>query len=156
MKKVVISLIIMIIFALAGYAFYQWQSNNASGNIASDGLTNNQNKENNSDDVLVRIENPKINTIITSPLKITGEAFGNWYFEASFPVQLRDETGQLLAQGIAQAKSDWMVADYVPFELTLTFSTPSTKTGLLIFIKDNPSGLPELDQKIELPVKFSQ
>ncbi|MDD2656045.1 MAG: Gmad2 immunoglobulin-like domain-containing protein [Patescibacteria group bacterium] len=101
------------------------------------------------------LDNPRPNQIITSPLTITGKARGTWFFEASFPVVLTDWDGIIIAQGIATAKSDWMTEDFVPFEATLTFQTPTYKNnGSLILKKDNPSGLPEYDEALEIPVLF--
>lgn len=104
---------------------------------------------------LIRISNPRPNQIIKSPITITGEARGNWYFEASFPVVLTNWDGLIIAQGIAQAKSDWMTTDFVPFEATLTFTVDKdvySNRGALILRKDNPSGLPEHDDALEIPV----
>ena len=102
----------------------------------------------------VIIDSPKENSVISSPLKITGKAKGSWFFEASFPVQVLDENGKVLGESYAQAQGDWMTADFVPFESLINFSKPSTDTGLLVFKKDNPSGLPENDSEYLLPVKF--
>ncbi|MEK7614829.1 MAG: Gmad2 immunoglobulin-like domain-containing protein, partial [Patescibacteria group bacterium] len=78
-----------------------------------------------------------------------------WYFEASFPVELQDKNGNVIAQGPAQAQGDWMTDAYVPFEATLTFTKPADgETGTLILRKDNPSGLPEHDDFVKIPVKF--
>jgi hypothetical protein len=49
----------------------------------------------------------------------------------------------------------------VPFEGTITFSDPSwdedfSKSGTLIFMKDNPSGLPEYDDTLEIPILFTK
>jgi len=107
---------------------------------------------------LIRINTPRPNQIIQSPLTITGEARGNWFFEASFPVFLVDWDGLIIAQGLAQAKSDWMTTDFVPFEATLTFTVDKnvySNRGSLILKKDNPSGLPEHDDAIEIPVLFA-
>lgn len=104
---------------------------------------------------LIRISSPRPNQIIKSPLTITGEARGNWFFEASFPVVLTNWDGLIIAQGIAQAKSDWMTTDFVPFEATLTFTVDKnvySNRGSLILRKDNPSGLPEHDDALEIPV----
>lgn len=90
---------------------------------------------------------------VSSPLTITGEARG-WYFEASFPVHLFDGNGNELASAPAQAQGDWMTEDFVPFKVTLTFTTPSTPTGTLVFEKDNPSGLPQNAANISIPVQF--
>ncbi len=92
------------------------------------------------------------NASIESSITITGKARG-WYFEASFPITLYDANGQIIAQVPAQAQSDWMTNDYVPFKATLTFIA-TTPTGTLVFENDNPSGLPENSQKLEVPVTF--
>jgi hypothetical protein len=94
------------------------------------------------------------NTVVKSPLTIKGEARGNWYFEASFPVKLFDANGEQLAINPAEAKGDWMTTNYVPFEVTLTFATPTTNTGTLVLLKDNPSGLPEHADQLSIPVRF--
>lgn len=94
-------------------------------------------------------------TPITSPLTVTGEARGTWYFEASFPVKIYDAEGNLLGVIPAQAQSDWMTENYVLFSAILTFATSTTKTGTLVFEKDNPSGLPEHDNKLVIPVTFA-
>lgn len=104
---------------------------------------------------LIIVKNLQPNDIIASPVKISGEARGYWFFEASFPVKVNDAEGNELGVGIAQAKSDWMTEEFVPFEATVSFSSPQTETGLLVLEKDNPSGLPENDDALVIPVKFS-
>jgi len=101
---------------------------------------------------LIQVSSPKINEIISSPLEITGQARGYWYFEASFPIQLVDENNQVIATAIAQAQSDWMTEDFVPFKATLNFSGTAGKKGVLVLKKDNPSGLSENDNQIRIPV----
>ncbi len=91
---------------------------------------------------------------IQSPLVITGSAKGTWYFEASFPIKLIDQNGKLIATAIAQAQSDWMTTNFVPFKATLTFKKPTTSTGKLIFQKDNPSGLPQNSAQKEIDITF--
>ena len=104
---------------------------------------------------LIRVSNPKPNQEITSPLIITGEARGTWYFEASFPIVLVDWDGLIIAEGHAEAQSEWMTEEFVPFKATVTFKAPTYKNyGTLILQKDNPSGLPEHDDAIEIPVLF--
>ncbi len=90
---------------------------------------------------IIRVNSPKPNQTISSPLQISGEARGTWYFEADFPVRLYDSVGQVLALGVATAQDDWMTNDFVPFELALTFDQPETQEGVLIFEKDNPADL---------------
>jgi spore germination protein GerM len=50
---------------------------------------------------------------------------------------------------------EWMTEEYVPFEATLSFNPPQTETGTLILSKDNPSGLPEHDDELRIPVRFA-
>jgi len=102
----------------------------------------------------IKVASPKPNQTVLSPLTITGQARGSWYFEASFPVQLVDEEGTTLVSAPAQAQSDWMTDDWVPFSVTLTFDQPQTAAGQLILKKDNPSGQAENEARITVPVKF--
>lgn len=95
------------------------------------------------------------NNVIASPLTITGEARGWWYFEASFPIVLTDWDGLIIAEGFATAQDEWMTEDLVPFSATLTFEKPFYgERGTLILKRDNPSGLPEHDASLEIPVRF--
>lgn len=105
-------------------------------------------------DVKVQLDALKSGDKIASPVTITGKARGPWYFEASFPVELRDSNNLLLAQKPAQATSDWMTTNWVPFTVTLSFPTPATATGTLIFRKDNPSGEPINDDQFSIEVQF--
>lgn len=89
---------------------------------------------------------------VTSPLTITGQARGSWYFEATFPVQLLDSKGKVLASVPAQAQDDWMTTNFVPFTVTLSFTNKTPQPGKLVFKKDNPSGLPQNEAQIEIPV----
>lgn len=103
---------------------------------------------------LIRVSAPLANTVVTSPLVVSGEARGVWYFEASFPVRLLDVNGSVLAQVPAQAQGEWMTREFVPFKATLTFSLPTNAIGTLVLQKDNPSGLPEHGDSISIPVRF--
>jgi hypothetical protein len=105
---------------------------------------------------MIRVDSVIANQAVKSPLTITGQALGNWYFEASFPVELIDGNGKSLVITPAQAKGDWMVSGFVPFTVTLSFATPTTATGTLVFRNDNPSGLPENQKEFRIPVRFSK
>lgn len=105
---------------------------------------------------LIVVNSPKPNDEVVSPLEITGEARGNWYFEASFPIRIEDSNGNVLGTAIASAQEDWMTTEFVSFEATLSFEDSSTTAGKIILIKDNPSGLPEYDNQLEIPVTFGE
>ena len=99
---------------------------------------------------------------ITSPVEIKGQARGYWFFEASFPVVLVDWNGKIIAQGVAQAEGDWMTEEMVPFTVSISYKSPYItgdppfmSKGAIILQKDNPSGLPENDDALEIPVTYA-
>lgn len=110
----------------------------------------------------IQLNSPKPQTIVSSPLQISGEAKGTWYFEGSFPVYLVDWDGLIIAEGVATAQSEWMTESLVPFTANLIFISPYSldeqdfmSKGALILRKDNPSGLPENDEVLEIPILFA-
>ncbi len=103
----------------------------------------------------IRIHSPLPGALLQSPFTVRGEARGLWYFEASFPLELLDGNGRRILIIPVQAKGEWMTTEFVPFEATVSFSIPSTATGTLVFHKDNPSGLPENDDSIAFPIRFT-
>lgn len=106
-------------------------------------------------DDLIYIETPKPRDAISSPLTIEGRARGYWFFEASFPIILTDWDGKIIAESYATADGEWMTEDYVDFTATLEFEKPEFgEKGFLILKKDNPSGLPENDNALEIEVYF--
>lgn len=106
---------------------------------------------------LIHLFSPQAGQEVSSPLEITGEARGMWFFEASFPVFLVDWDGRIIAQGIATADGEWMTENFVPFKAKLEFAVDKdiySRNGALILKKDNPSGLPEKDDAVEIPLTF--
>lgn len=104
---------------------------------------------------MIQVDIPVVNATIASPLTVTGRARGGWYFEASFPLELKNAGGTVIATGIAQAQSDWMTDAFVPFTATLTYpAQPAGSTGTLVLKKDNPSGEPANDMSLAIPVLF--
>ena len=109
-------------------------------------------------DDLIRLSSPLKEQIVESPLMIKGEARGTWFFEGSFPIVLTDWDGKIIAETTAKAEGDWMTENYVPFSAELNF-TPDTKVsnrGSLILRKDNPSGLAQNDNALEITVLFAK
>jgi hypothetical protein len=106
-------------------------------------------------DDLIILTSPQDGDIITSPLTITGQARGQWYFEADFPVVLTNWDGLIIAEGYATAQGDWMTEEFVPFSAVIEFDKPEYgERGFLILQKNNPSGLPENDDALEITIFF--
>jgi len=103
---------------------------------------------------LVQLESPAPNSVVRSPLKVTGQAVGFWFFEASFPIRVLDADGNELGSHYVMTADEWMTTSMVPFEGVITFKASPTDTGYLVLHKDNPSGLPEHDREIRYPIRF--
>lgn len=100
-----------------------------------------------------RIFAPEAGALIASPLTVKGEAPGSWFFEATLRLRLVDDKGNIISSSWAQAGSDWMTENYVPYEGFLEFETEAEK-GELLVLNDNPSGLPEYEVFVKIPVRF--
>jgi hypothetical protein len=104
----------------------------------------------------LRVSRPQPEETLVSPVEIVGEAQGGWYFEATFPVRMMDESGVEVGRGYAEAEGDWMTDEFVPFRSTLYFDPGEATRGKLVLEKANPSGLPENAAAIEIPVHFNK
>lgn len=104
----------------------------------------------------VRVLSPEAGSSVFSPVVLSGEARGSWFFEGSFPVSIVDAEGAVLGEGFVTANADWMTNDFVPFvglvEYKLDASVGSSTPGSVVLRKDNPSGLPEHDDSFEVNV----
>ena len=99
----------------------------------------------------VKITTPASGATVSKDFEVTGEAPGAWYFEASFPIQVRDKDNNLVGQTHANALGEWMTENQVKFNATVhvdSYTGPAT----LVLLKDNPSGLPENDDSTEIPI----
>jgi hypothetical protein len=105
--------------------------------------------------VEIFLDDPTPGKIVQSPIKIIGEAPGNWFFEASAPVIVTNWNGLIIGESYITAQGDWMTTDYVPFEGYVEFeNTEYGDYGFLILRKDNPSGEPHMDDAVEMRVEF--
>jgi hypothetical protein len=123
---------------------------NGDKNGDSDGDSSTDSEENEN----IKVTSPKPNDIVTSPLVVTGEAKGTWYFEGDFPVDLYDENCIKIAAHYAVAKEFSMVDYFVPFEGTIEFDPGDSATGTLVLEKDNPTGCIQFDDNLVIPVQF--
>jgi hypothetical protein len=100
----------------------------------------------------VEVTTPKPNTTVGSTFVVSGKAPGNWYFEADFPIMIRDGEGNVLARTYASAQGDWMTTELVAFTSTIHLDTVYKGPATLILLRNNPSGLPEHDDAVEVPI----
>jgi len=103
----------------------------------------------------IKVSSPLPNQAITNNFTIEGKAVGNWFFEASFSIKLVVD-GQTITTINAEAKGDWMTTDFVDFTAVLFYPTSTeNRKADLILERDNPSGLPENDKSLRIPVVLS-
>ena len=102
------------------------------------------------------ILSPDISQSLKSPQKIVGLIDKTWVFEGSFPLELFDNQYRSLFKGNAAAPN-WLDDDskYTNFSATLNFITKK-QTGFLMIKNDNPSGIPQNDKSLTIPVVFSK
>ena len=101
---------------------------------------------------LIRVTNPTPGSVVGKPITVMGEARGTWYFEASFPIEIRDAQGEVLATGHAEAQGDWMTENFVPFTATVAIPESYIGEAVLVLMNDNPSGLPENARSVSFPI----
>jgi len=107
---------------------------------------------NNASADLIKVELPFPGAVTGKSFSVIGEARGTWFFEASFPIQLFDKDGELLATAIAQAQEDWMTEDFVPFKADIIAPESYIGEATLVLKKDNPSGLPNKDASMSFKI----
>lgn len=100
----------------------------------------------------VTVTTPTANTSVGGSFEVKGSAPGNWFFEADFPLQVRDKDGNVIARTFASAQGDWMTTELVGFTSTIHIDNGYTGPATLILLKNNPSGLPEHDDAVEIPI----
>ncbi|MFZ2151974.1 MAG: Gmad2 immunoglobulin-like domain-containing protein [Minisyncoccia bacterium] len=145
-------LVLVVVLFVVGWIVYDNKepiSNEVGGNtVATTTVDSNDAKKD-----LIVVSAPVKDMVVSSPFVVSGKARGYWFFEASFPIELRDTKGNVLQTIVAQAQDEWMTTEFVPFTAQLIFTKPaSPMPAVLVFKKDNPSGLPEHDDSIEIPI----
>ncbi len=100
----------------------------------------------------VVITAPQSGETVGQSFEVKGTAPSGWYFEAVFPIVVRDPSGNIIANAQGQAQSDWTQPGNIPFVASTTLSTAYHGPATLILMKDNPSGLPENDDSTSITI----
>ncbi len=100
---------------------------------------------------LIVVDLPYPDAVTGKEFAVVGKARGTWYFEASFPVKVLDRDGKQLWMGPAQAQSEWMTEEFVPFRVDIKVPESYIGPATLVLEKDNPSGEPARDASVSFP-----
>ncbi len=104
----------------------------------------------------VYIETPKPGETVGKTFTIAGTAPSGWFFEAVFPIQVRDANGNVIANTQGSAQADWTAPGEIPFTATTTIDNSYSGPATLILLKNNPSGLPENDDSVSSVITIKQ
>ena len=100
----------------------------------------------------VSVSSPLPNASVGKTFTVEGVAPNGWYNEAVFPIQVRDGDDDLIASGQGMAESDWTVSGPVRFHATIRLSQTYSGPADLILLRDNPSGLPQNEDEVTIPI----
>ena len=100
----------------------------------------------------VIVSSPQPHTSVGATFVVTGKAPGNWFSEATFPIQVKDKDGNVIARTHASAQGEWMTTNLVTFTSTVNIDGTYKGPATLALLRDNPSGLPENDDAVEVSI----
>ncbi len=98
------------------------------------------------------LELPFPGAVVGKTFSLVGKARGGWYFEASFPARVVAEGGQILWQGPVTALGEWMTSELVPFNTEVKVPESYIGKATIILENDNPSGMPENQKTLSVPI----
>ncbi|MEI6494811.1 MAG: GerMN domain-containing protein [bacterium] len=153
-KNISIGVLLVIVIILGVWVLQKPAATNlsnespATSTVAS--TTSNEVKLDNE----VQISTPKAGAVVASPISVVGKARGGWFFEANLPLKVLDANGKVVGTGNAMATGEWMTSEFVPFKGEIKYQVAQDQEGVLVIAKDNPSGLPQNDKEVRLPVKL--
>lgn len=150
---IVVALGLVIISAGAYLAFFtpQAQAPTVTQDPAQQGQATYANATEN--DIVVTLPFP--GAVTGKEFSVTGKARGYWFFEASFPVYLYDEAGNELAVGLGSPEpegTEWMTTEFVNFKADIVAPQSYIGKATLVLKRDNPSGEPENDASVTIPI----
>jgi len=126
----------IILFSIISFSYFMLRAPEYDG-VMSTNITLDAESEYESKNPLIKVYNPKPESLLRSPIEVNGEARGSWFLDGVFDVLVKDENGKILGEGVARALGDWVTASFVPFEGSITFEKPTTLKGDLILRKRN-------------------
>ena len=103
---------------------------------------------------MIQVELPFPDAVVGKEFSVIGKARGNWFFEGSFPIEVLDKNGKVLAIGLASpiGGADWMTTQFVNFKADIKIPQSYIGAATLVLKKDNPSGLVKYDASISFPI----
>lgn len=111
------------------------------------------------DDSMVSTVHPDLLTFSIVPnakvhgiLSYRGSIKGGYFFEGNIRIIILDADKNVLKESNGIAKSEWMIEGPVDFEGNIDFTGMPSTSGYFRIANDNPSGDPENDKFIDIPI----
>jgi hypothetical protein len=92
------------------------------------------------------------NTKVFGIQSYRGSVKGGYFFEGNILVNILDANKNVLKNGNATAKTEWMTREPVEFEGSIDFTGLVKGPAYIEIHNDNASGLPEHDKNILIPI----
>ncbi len=96
------------------------------------------------------------NSIISNPLKLSGQIDSSWQSECAFMIEIVDYDNSISYSYPVRVDDgqDCNSATKLNFSTDIKFQVAGQK-GAIVILSDNPSGLPENQKKFTIPVSFN-
>ncbi len=151
-KYILIPLIVALLAVGGWYFFFANPAEAPAPDTTGNGSETPQATYQNASSDKIVVTTPKPGETVGSVIPVVGSARGGWYFEASFPIFVKDGNGNVIGQSIGTADGEWMTAEFVPFKSFVTVSSSYKGPAMLVLQNDNPSGKPEFEASISIPI----
>ena len=100
----------------------------------------------------VVVTSPQAKSTVGHFFTVAGVAPGAWFFEGQFLMQARDTEGNVIGRASATAQGEWMTESLVTFTAKMQIDATYDGPAKLILLKNNPSGMPENDDALEIEI----
>ncbi len=97
------------------------------------------------------VATPAADARVSSPLRVSGTAPADWYFENQFPVRLVDVQGEEMAFAPATPRVNWTEPGDKPFDAELTFDV-SAETPATLVLEEDMLGDNAAPRQVRIPV----
>lgn len=105
-------------------------------------------------DISVSVTQPELGATITSPVTVTGQAPGTWFFEAVLQFEILSDDGGVVGEEIFVTDEMWMTEDLLDFSLEIEFDSPDANLGFIKVIKHDVSDIPRNKNFFYWPISF--
>ncbi len=92
------------------------------------------------------------NSAVHGVISYRGIIKNNYFFEGNIRINILNMNKQILKESHATATTDWMTSGPVSFEGVIDLSMLPKGPAYMEIHNDNPSGLPENDKSILIPI----